>query len=122
MSMFFKIGSEYVWDVSKRIGHLFERQAQAFEALTGSKSGLAEFAMDECEIDPDEFADFLDGLISYHDSANNVGKSLLRGFIGPALVLAQRGGLTIPSMATSDVDWSSVIREIERSMPTSHVP
>lgn len=117
MSMYFKVGDQYAWDVSKRIGRLFESQTRALETLVGQKSGMADFANDECEIDPDLYAAFVDRLITFHDSQNNVGKSLVRGYLAPALVLFERGGLTISSLATSDVDWTAAARAIELSMP-----
>ncbi|MFE3182747.1 DUF6086 family protein [Streptomyces violascens] len=119
MSCYFQVADDEVWNPSNAVAQLFLSEAVSLARLIGTASGLGEITEDECEIDPDQFAAFVDALISTYQSTNNtVLRSLLRGFIPVALALVERTGKKTPSMQPEYADaWAREAEVLSHSMP-----
>lgn len=89
-------------------------------SLVEQGSGLGPIVEDECEIEFSKFVDFVDGLVkTYQDSNNRALRSLIGGFIPVAMVLVERGGGVLQSIASEYADmWAEVREAHARSMPT----
>lgn len=118
MSMAFHDGDDVLWSPSNQVGRLFKGQAEVIASVFDIPSGLGDIIEDECDIDPVLFGKFLSQLVRQHDTtAHPILKSLIVGFIGPALVLADRAGLSLPDLPPDRLDaWATLRQEQARSM------
>ncbi|MGA4837982.1 DUF6086 family protein [Streptomyces sp. G45] len=100
MSQYFDLGDETLWNPSSGAARLFLRQVRVFEAELGLPSGFGPMEEDECRIDADAFAAFVDALLARHHRTHHaVVLALSEGFVATVLALAERAGV--------EVDWAA---------------
>ncbi|MFJ2055370.1 DUF6086 family protein [Streptomyces sp. NPDC087908] len=96
MSQYFDLGDETLWNPSHGASRLFQRQVAVFEDELELPSGIGPMENDECQIDPDAFASFVNALVAKHRrSSHAIWLALSDGFTATALVLAERAGITV---------------------------
>lgn len=118
MSTTFLVDDIVVWSSSNQVARLFTGQAETIAATFGAPSGIGDIVEDESEIDPAVFGKFLTEVLrQYQASAHPILRSLLTGFIGTALVLADRTGLALPALPPDQLAaWKTVRQEQARWM------
>ncbi|MEV8377561.1 DUF6086 family protein [Kribbella sp. NPDC056861] len=99
---------------------MFVGQTRVFEEVTKRSSGLGDVLDDEVAIDGALFAEFVEALVDLHDGTNHpVLHSLLKGYIGTALVLAQRSAvLRVSKERLAAGGWLEYAEGLARSMPS----
>lgn len=101
MSQYFEAAGTTLWNPSNGVASLFLRTADAVAPLVELPTGISPGRADEHEVDPDTFAALVDALVTRYLSSNHpVLRSLLEGFLGPALVLAERAGHAVTALDT----------------------
>jgi hypothetical protein len=118
MSATFLVGDVVVWSPSNQVARLFVGQAETIAATFGAPSGIGDIVEDECEIDPAVFGKFLTEVLrQYQATTHPILRSLLIGFVGTALVLADRAGLALPELPPDQLAaWTAVRQEQTRWM------
>lgn len=101
MSQYFRIDGTDVWNPSNGPGTLFTHLAEAYVPLAGRPSGIGVTPgdPDDHPVDGAVFAAYLDALVAeYRATSHPIERALLEGFVATAVVLARRGGLTVPAL------------------------
>ncbi len=118
MSCFFQIGDSDVWNPSNFVAKAFHAEATALAQVFGVSSGLGPIVDDECHINGQDFARFVEVLLREHQRTNHtVLKSLLEGVIGVGLVLLERAGESSGG-TPQDIGefWEDRLRALSRRM------
>jgi uncharacterized protein DUF6086 len=112
MSTTFHTGGDVVWSPSNQVARLFTGQAAVITSVFAVPSGLGDIIEDECEIDPSAFAAFLTAILHQYQAATHpILRSLIVGFLGTALVLADRAGLPLPEQPQDQLTAWVALRE-----------
>jgi hypothetical protein len=99
MSQYFRAGDLTLWHPSNGVAGLFVRASESVASLTEVPIGIGPMHADEYEVDPEEFAAFVDELVQLYLAASHPSlRSLLEGFLATALVLVERTGRDLPSL------------------------
>ncbi|MFD8025759.1 DUF6086 family protein [Streptomyces lavendulae] len=94
MSQYFDLGDETLWNPSNGASRMFMRQVAVFEAELELRSGIGPMENDECQISPEIFETFINALLAKHRRTSHaIWLALSEGFVGTALVLAERAGI-----------------------------
>ncbi len=119
MSQFFLARDQVLWNPASAVAALFLRSAQALEPEVRLPSGLGPMQEDECHIDLESFAAFIEALVIRFERSNHtVQRSLMEGFIATSLVLIDRAGVAAPATAPPDAThpWGELRQSHARAM------
>ncbi|TMR89706.1 DUF6086 family protein [Nonomuraea basaltis] len=116
MSQYFQIEDNVLWNPATGVSRVFVRTAESLSLLVDLPSGLGPMCADECEIDIEAFALFIDTLASRYARSNHVIlRSLMEGFIATGMALVERGGGELPGVKVARDDPSiSALQELSR--------
>ncbi|WP_019900862.1 DUF6086 family protein [Salinispora arenicola] len=93
MSYSFQTDSTTLWDPALRVGQLYLGQAEVAARLVEVPSGLTPRRDGYCDLDPKEFATFVERLLRFYNRGRHATLShLLRGILLISLVLLKRAG------------------------------
>ncbi|MEU6205844.1 DUF6086 family protein [Micromonospora musae] len=93
MSYTFRAAGTPIWDPALRVGQLYLGQAEAVAGLLEVPSGLTPRLDGRCDLDPDEFATFVQHLLRFYNRGRHAALSqMLRGVVLVSLVLLDRAG------------------------------
>lgn len=100
VSQYFEAGDLVLWNPATRVAQVFARVAEALVPLAGVPSGIGPEQSDEYKIDAAGLSAFVDALVvQYEMSSHPVMRSMLDGFLSTAIVLVERAGGTVSSLA-----------------------
>lgn len=117
MSMFFVVDGVPTWNTSNPVARTVIGQARSLENLAGD-SGFADLDEDESHISGEQFSVFVDRLLAIHADDRLPVQNMVAGFLGVALVLAERANLTIPSFDDSlSAAWAQTLSDLSKAMP-----
>ncbi|MFD4718539.1 DUF6086 family protein [Streptomyces sp. NPDC058423] len=105
MSYPFEMEGETLWDAGYHSGRLFASLAHGAAEFLELPSGLTPSDQGGCDVDPEQFRVFVEGLHElYASTRNEVLHGLSHGLLATSLVLLERAGgtvaLTPPHAAT----------------------
>jgi hypothetical protein len=102
VSQYFQVGRQVLWNPSTGVAELFVHVAQSLASTAGTPTGIGAVYADEYEIDPDNFAAFVNALVDrYLSSHHPIFRSLLEGFLATAIVLVDRAGRDVPALTAA---------------------
>jgi hypothetical protein len=97
MSVYFEVDGQIVWNPASERGRSFLADARVIERALDVRSGLPDFEADECAIDKKAFPKFLQRCLVIHMSeAHETLRPRLDAVLVTSLVMAARGGMTVP--------------------------
>jgi len=118
MSIYYCLGDEILWNPSNRPAGLFNGQIGSAAIVFGVPSGLGDVTEDEVQVDLPVYQEFVATVFAeYSDSLHGLFQRMIIGFLGPALVLVERAGGTLPSFGTAADHWTHLMHQQSRVMP-----
>lgn len=118
MSDLIIVDNTTVWDLAHSDARMFVLQSRCMEDILSKESGVGDLFDDQAIVDGAKFAAFLDRLVAIHTQDRPPVQSLVGGYLGVALVLAQRANLTIPSLQGDAARyWTKTTEELAPAMP-----
>ncbi len=119
MSQLFLAEDQVLWNPASAIATLFLRTAQALESEARLPTGLSPMQADECHLDVEAFAAFIEALVIRFERSNHVvQRSLMEGFIATSLVLIDRADATVPAAEPTNAahPWDDLRQRHARAM------
>ncbi|MEU8663704.1 DUF6086 family protein [Actinoplanes philippinensis] len=104
MSQYFKDVTTRVtlWNPATRVAQMFFRMTEALEPYAERPCGVVDLGYDEYAVDPEVFAAFVDKLAGRYLASNHpILKSMIAGYLPPAVVMVERSGRTLGALTAA---------------------
>ncbi|MEV7294127.1 DUF6086 family protein [Streptomyces microflavus] len=117
MSHPFDLDGQTIWDAGSTSGQLYERLAESAATFLDMPTGLVPNVQGGCDVEPEEFHEFVVGLHDLYSRTNSaVLHGLLKGVLITSLVLLERTGRSLPLRPGQEHPLWAEREEFSRSM------
>ncbi|MFJ8620879.1 DUF6086 family protein [Streptomyces clavifer] len=111
MSYTFDIGDETIWGPVNSVAHIFLGTVKTFSEEYGVPSGFGDDLMGMVEINPNEFAVFVQRVLAERAQSLHLYKSMMLDGVLPILVaLADRGRLEVAGRSPEENAYLEEVR------------